>query len=140
MDLSGIPLFEAITRRMGWLTQRQTVLAENVANVNTPGYLEKDLKEPDFSALVKDASSGVHMAPVHLVATNPGHIVTKPNGQIDGTVDTTTDRTLNGNGVSIEAQMMKVSENAADYTLTTALYKKHIALIKMALGGGSAGG
>jgi flagellar basal-body rod protein FlgB len=134
MDFASIPLFEAITRRMGWLTQRQTVLAENVANVNTPGYNEKDLKEPDFSGILKGAASAVHM-----VATNPNHITTRPDGQIDGTVVTTEDRTLNGNGVSIEAQMMKVSDNSADYTLTTTLYKKHIALIKMALGGGSGG-
>jgi len=131
MDLSNIPLLEAITRRMGWLSQRQTVLAENVANVNTPGYDEKDLKEPDFRELVKGAAQSVH-----LVATQPGHIVTRPDGQIDGTYETTTDRTLNGNGVSIEAQMMKVSENAADYSLTTSLYKKQISLIKTALGNG----
>jgi flagellar basal-body rod protein FlgB len=134
MDISSIPLFEAITRRMGWLTQRQTVLAENVANVNTPGYDEKDLKEPDFRELVQGAQSVVHLA-----ATQPGHITTRPGGHIDGTIQTTTDRTLNGNGISVEAQMMKVSENAADYTLTTTLYKKHIALIKMALGGSGGG-
>lgn len=130
MDIRSIPLFEAITRRMAWLTDRQTVLAENVANANTPGYLEKDLKEPDFRALVAGASSVLHLA-----ATQPGHITTKPGGEIIGTIDTTTDRTLNGNGVSIEAQMMKVSENAADYSLTTTLYKQNLAMIKMVLGG-----
>jgi flagellar basal-body rod protein FlgB len=129
MDLTSIPLFEAITRRMGWLSQRQTVLAENVANVNTPGYDEKDIKEPDFRDVLKGASTAVH-----LVATNPGHITTRPDGQVDGVYQTTEDRTLNGNGVSIEAQMMKVSENAADYSLTTTLYQKQISLIKMALG------
>jgi flagellar basal-body rod protein FlgB len=131
MDIRSIPLFEAITRRMAWLTDRQTVLAENVANANTPGYLEKDLKEPDFRALVAGTSSVVHLA-----TTQPGHITAKPGSEIIGTVDSTTDRTLNGNGVSIEAQMMKVSENAADYSLTTTLYKQNLAMIKMALGGG----
>lgn len=131
MDLKSIPLFEAITRRMSWLTERQTVLAENVANANTPGYLEKDLKEPDFRALVQGSSSAVH-----LTATQPRHITSAPHGAIVGAVDTTTDRTLNGNGVSIEAQMMKVSENTADYSLTTTLYKQNLALIKTALGSG----
>lgn len=131
MDIRSIPLFEAITRRMSWLTERQTVLAENVANANTPGYNEKDLKEPDFKALLGRASSSVH-----LVATQPGHITMPAGGNQVGTVDTTEDRTLNGNGVSIEAQMMKVSENAADYALTTTLYKQNMALFKMVLGGG----
>jgi flagellar basal-body rod protein FlgB len=133
MDIRSIPLFEAITRRMAWLTDRQTVLAENVANVNTPDYLEKDLKEPDFRSLVAGAGGS---SILQLAATQPGHITTKPGGEIIGTVDSTTDRTLNGNGVSIEAQMMKVSENAADYSLTTTLYKQNLAMIKMALGGG----
>ena len=131
MDITSIPLFEAITRRMGWLTQRQTVLAENVANANTPGYDEKDLKEPDFRELVSGASKVVHMT-----ATQPGHITTRPDGQIDGTYQTTEDRTLNGNGVSIEAQMEKVSENSADYSVTSDLYRAHMAMIKMALGSG----
>jgi flagellar basal-body rod protein FlgB len=131
MDIRSIPLFEAITRRMSWLTERQTVLAENVANVNTPGYDEKDLKEPDFKSLLGKASTSVHLA-----ATRPGHITAPASGDPVGTVETTADRTLNGNGVSIEAQMMKVSENAADYALTTTLYKQNIALFKTVLGGG----
>ena len=136
MDINSIPLFAAITRRMAWLTDRQTVLAENVANVNTPGYLEKDLKEPDFRGLLAGAGDS---SILRLAATQPGHITTKPDGEIIGTIDTTTDRTLNGNGVSIEAQMMKVSENASDYALTTTLYKDHISMIKMVLGGGTSG-
>lgn len=132
MDLRNIPLFEAITRRMSWLSDRQTVLAENVANANTPGYNEKDLKEPDFKALLSGAPSSA----VHLVATQPGHFTLSAGGGQPGTIDTTEDRTLNGNGVSIEAQMMKVSENAADYALTTTLYKQNIALFKTALDNG----
>ncbi len=135
MDIRSIPLFDAITRRMAWLTERQTVLAENVANANTPNYAEKDLKEPDFGDLVKTPTEGVR-----LVATQPGHFGAG-NGSAAAmkTVETPEDSTLNGNNVSIEAQMMKVSENAADYTLTTTLYKRHMALIKMALGGGTGG-
>ena len=122
---------------MNWLGNRQTVLAENVANANTPGYTEKDLKEPDFSALLGKASSSIQLA-----ATEPGHFLAPASGNgIPGTIDTTTDRTLNGNGVSIEAQMMKVSENAADYALTTTLYKQNLALFKTVLGaGGGTGG
>jgi flagellar basal-body rod protein FlgB len=131
MDLRSIPLFEAITRRMSWLSDRQTVLAENVANANTPGYNEKDLREPDFKALLGGASSSVH-----LVATQPGHFTLGAGSAQPGTIETTEDRTLNGNGVSIEAQMMKVSENAADYALTTTLYKENIALFKTALDNG----
>jgi flagellar basal-body rod protein FlgB len=44
---------------------------------------------------------------------------------------------LDGNGVNMEEQMMKVSTNAADYSVITTLYKQNISMIKTALGGGS---
>ena len=38
MNLSDIPLFSMMSQRMEWLSQRQQLLAHNVANANTPGY------------------------------------------------------------------------------------------------------
>ena len=38
MDLNSIPLMSMLAKRMAWLNQRQSVLAQNVANVNTPNY------------------------------------------------------------------------------------------------------
>src|SRR5579863_3802663 len=103
MDIGRIPLFEALAKRMSWLTARQTVLAENVANANTPGYVPKDVKAPDFRSLVKQ-SSGV----LQLAATQPGHFA--PAVPDDGGAQIVTapdDHSLDGNGVSLEAQMMK---------------------------------
>jgi flagellar basal-body rod protein FlgB len=134
MDLSHIPIFEALTKRMSWLTERQTVLAENVANANTPGYVAKDLKEPDFKALLGQTTQGVQ-----LVVTQPGQISAAGPGRdfpLDQVVE---DKSIDGNGVSVEEQMMKVSTNAADYAVVTSLYKDHISLIKMVLGGGGGG-
>jgi flagellar basal-body rod protein FlgB len=134
MDIGRIPLFDALAKRMSWLTARQTVLAENVANANTPGYIAKDVKEPDFGSLVKQ-SSGV----LQLAATQPGHFapaVPNSNAQIVTLAD---DHSLDGNGVSLEAQMMKVSTNAAEYALVTTLYKDNVTMIKTALGGAASG-
>ena len=36
MDLSRLPLFEMMTKRLSWLGRRQEVLAENIANADTP--------------------------------------------------------------------------------------------------------
>ena len=49
------------------------------------------------------------------------------------------DQSLDGNGVSLEAQMMKVSTNAADFSLISTLYKQNISMIKSVLGGGGGG-
>jgi flagellar basal-body rod protein FlgB len=133
MDLSRIPLFAAITRRMGWLGERQAVLAENVANADTPGYASKDVKPLDFAKLV--AGTG-HRLP--LAATQAKHIVpVGAQGAFEQVTDRASERSPNGNDVSIEDQMMKISDTNNDYALTTSLYKKQIGLLQMVLGRGS---
>ena len=49
MNLPDIPLLAMLRDRMAWLNQRQDVLTQNVANVDTPGFVARDLKPFDFS-------------------------------------------------------------------------------------------
>lgn len=133
MDLTKIPFFELINKRLAWLSQRQDVLAENVANVNTPGYKARDLKEPSFAELVRGTDSSVR-----LVATQPGHIGgTIRAGAYAVIDDKSTTPTINGNAVDIEGEMMKVSRTGIDYQFAISLYKKQIGMIKTALGRGA---
>jgi flagellar basal-body rod protein FlgB len=133
MDIGQIPLFSALSKRMSWLTARQTVLAENVANANTPGYVAKDLKDLDFKSLI---GHGKTSGPLQLAATEPGHFAPMQPNEPAPVVRAANGESLDGNGVSLEEQMMKVSTNAADYSLITTLYKQNISMIKTALGGG----
>ena len=135
MDIGRIPLFEALGKRMAWLTQRQTVLAENVANANTPGYVAKDLKEIDFRSVL-----GKSVGKLQLAATQSGHILSPAQDSGATVVTEADDHSLDGNGVSLESQMMKVSTNAADYALATTLYKQNVDMVKSVLGGGGSGG
>jgi len=68
MDLNKIPVFAAITKRMHWLNQRQKVLADNIANSDTPGYAPKDLKEINFKRINDQPVSQAHGH----VANGPG--------------------------------------------------------------------
>jgi flagellar basal-body rod protein FlgB len=148
MDFSKLPLFSAMTRRMSWLGQRQQVLAQNIAHVDTPGYTAQDLKEPNFNDLLRGASpgglgtsgavgtggmSGGHLT---MVTTSPGHIgganLAKPVAE----KAPDSERKTSGNTVVLEDQMMKVSKTAMDFQLTTNLYRKHLNMIKTALGRG----
>ena len=132
MDLSKIPLMEAITRRMSWLGERQSVLAQNVANADTPGYTAQDVKAPSFAELVSGASPRLQMA-----TTSPGHIVpVQTGGEFKLQPQKTSERAPNGNSVQLEDQMMKISDTANDYALTTSLYRQQIGLLKAALGRG----
>lgn len=125
MDLSQVPLFKAMAQKLAWLGGRQTVLSENVANLNTPGFRPSDLKPIDFAKLL----SGEQVGPLKLVATSPGHISTPASG------DKGDQQKVEVAGpVQVEDQMMKVSDTATQYAFTTSLYQKQIALIKEALG------
>lgn len=125
-----IPLFEALAKRMTWLGDRQAVLAENVSNADTPGYVARDLKPPDFKSLMAQQAQ----RQVALVTTQPGHIAVQARSDSLSQPETETDRSLNGNAVSLEEQMMKVSQTANDFALTTTLYRANLGIIKSVLG------
>lgn len=132
MDLNAIPLFQAVKKRLNWLSQRQEVVTQNIANADTPKYKAHDLKPYDFRDLVRREATQINMA------------VTQPNqlpGQrkrIRDFSDSTPfayETAPNGNNVILEEQMTKLNESAVKHQLTTELYKKHLALLRMALTG-----
>ncbi len=99
------------------------------------GLQAKDLKDLDFKSLVGDGK-GTSNGPLQLAAIEPGHIAPAAPNNPAPVVKVADDHSLDGNGVSLEEQMMKVSTNASDYSLITTLYKQNISMIKTALGGG----
>ena len=56
MPITDIPILSMLRERMEWHQERQRVLAENVANADTPNYRARDLAPPDFSHEVQRAS------------------------------------------------------------------------------------
>ena len=48
MPISDMPIFSMLRTRMQWHQERQRVLAENVANADTPRFRPHDLKPLDF--------------------------------------------------------------------------------------------
>lgn len=138
MSIGELPIFSMMKQRLHWLTERQQVLAQNVANANTPGYEAKDLKELDFGAMVD--ASGPKLAPV---ATSAGHIGSPlagagaafghaRGGEIVKQADFET--SPSGNSVTLEDQMVKVAQTQMDYEAVTTLYSKGLGLVRIALG------
>jgi flagellar basal-body rod protein FlgB len=142
MDFSKIPLFSAMTRRMAWLGQRQQVLAQNIANVDTPGYTAQDLKEPSFNDLLQGGGAGSGAGSVGgrlpMVTTAANHIGGGDSARLAAERTPDSERKTSGNSVVLEDQMMKVSKTVMDFQLTTNLYRKHLNMIKTALGRGGA--
>jgi flagellar basal-body rod protein FlgB len=134
MAFADLPVVGMLKTRMRWLESRQKVLAENVANANTPGYRERDLRPLDFPELVAGGSTaGV----VNVAMTSPMHIAIHGSEDARYGADRmkTFETTPDGNSVVVEDEMMKVAETQQDYQVATMLYTKSLNLLKMAVKG-----
>ncbi len=131
MDLSQIGLFNGLVGKMDWLVQRQGVIAQNIANADTPQYESQDIAPFSFKTMLKK------LAPV---ATDAAHIQVSASGDANG--DAKVGSALHdayevkpdGNAVTTEQEMKKAADTAADYQLATNIYKKSVSLLELALG------
>jgi flagellar basal-body rod protein FlgB len=135
MNLPDIPMLSMLRERMSWLNTRQSVLSQNVANVDTPGYTARDLKPVDFEAMLRDQSDNTKFH-VGLVTTNDKHIAIAPSSSDDFSgVDTPdVDANPSGNSVSLEQEMIKVADTQMQFQAATNLYAKAMNLMRTAIG------
>ena len=131
MDLSQIPLFAMLRGRLGYLSERQRVIAENVANSDTPGFRPSDLKPFSFDMKLQQQTSA------DASVTQPGHIpLTRGGASVSGQFREAKGRdsetTLNGNGVVLEEQMLKLSDARMNYDAAISFYQKSLGLLRMA--------
>ena len=132
MGIAQMPLLQALTAKMQWHQARQSILAENVANAETPGYKARDLKAYSFADHLQDASSAELTASV----TNAGHLSIS-GGSGDGFQPVQAgdfEVTPEGNAVTLEDEMMKIAANQMDYQAITTLYTRSLRMIRTALG------
>jgi flagellar basal-body rod protein FlgB len=130
MALSDIPILSMLRTKMEWHQTRQRVLAENVANADSPEFRPHDLASPDFERRARP------VATVSLTRTEGGHIAgtaVSSSGFRSQTAGGYEIRPT-GNAVSLEDEMMKVAANQMDFQAATALYTHSLNLIKTALG------
>lgn len=125
---SGGNLMLALKTRMHWHQSRQKVLAENVANADSPGFRPMDVKAPAI---------GTGQAGVGLSLTSAGHMdLSTRRGGFDDSRAKRFETTPSGNAVNLEDEMGKVAQNQSDYQLAASLYSKGLGLMKIAIGKG----
>ncbi|MDP6883295.1 MAG: flagellar basal body protein, partial [Rhodospirillales bacterium] len=125
-------ILSAMKKRLAWLGQRQEILAQNIANADTPGQKAKDLAPLDFKKLVGRENRQIAMR-----RTNKSHLTGgfKPPRDFDENETKKPYETAPaGNAIILEEQMMKLGKTSADHKLMTELYKKHMAMFKIAIG------
>jgi flagellar basal-body rod protein FlgB len=114
--VSDVYLYKLAAQRIGYLSTRQSLIASNVANANTPSFKAQDLKP--FSATLEETS-------LTMSVTNPAHI-TPTAQEIDAprpSDEDATDATVSGNSVDMESEMVKLGEVSRDYSEATGIQK-----------------
>ena len=113
-------VFALAEKRLEWTGQRQSVLAQNIANANTPGYAARDVRSfNEVLAAQAQASKGGGFSGVS----------SRPVAD-----RTTTDRSINGNAVVLDEQLEKVAETDNANQLAMNLYKKYQSMFRTAIG------
>ena len=131
-------VFQAVARRMAWLGQRQRVLSQNIANADTPGYVPQDMKALDmkggpFASLVSRKLAPVAPKVTHAAHLSAGTSGARPFAAADQR--DTYEVKPSGNAVVLEEQLIKVAETQMDHQTMSNLYRKHLRLFQIAIGG-----
>ena len=125
----GIALLDLAEKRMAWADRRQQVLAQNIANANTPHWQARDLT-PFSAALAKAHGAGMALTQTrHLVGVGQG-----ATGQPE--VQKAAERAPDGNAVALDEQLTKIADTETAQELATNLYKKYLGMFRVALGRG----
>ncbi|XDA98475.1 FlgB family protein [Sulfitobacter sp. LCG007] len=108
---------------------RQAVVAQNVANADTPGYQARDVASFSDSFRSTALSAGQVQK-----ATRPGHL----NGAssavpASATVDRDAEASPNGNTVSLEMEMLKSIDAKRSHDRALAIYKSSLNILRLNL-------
>jgi flagellar basal-body rod protein FlgB len=118
------PNYLAAKKTLDAVAVRQEAIANNIANLETPGYKRVDL-DPSFrTELDRACASG---DPQQLAALKPT-LALDPNAMPNS---------RDGNTVSLENEMMQLNQNTMTHTLESQMLSSMLLRLKMAITGKS---
>jgi flagellar basal-body rod protein FlgB len=114
--MDPVNIFSVASDHNRWLGVRQSTVAQNIANANTPGYKAVDV-EPFEATLASTRLEMTRTRPSHMTpaSTAPGEAETRE--EVSWQV------VHSGNSVSLEQQLMKSSEISGAYSVNTSAVK-----------------
>ncbi len=105
-SLFGNSSFSAMTEALNASTLRQQVIANNLANVNTPGYKRQSVQfESALDAALKQRAGGVYAVPQQSISAIKPTVVT----------DNSTSMRTDGNNVDPEVENADLAINTIKY-------------------------
>lgn len=109
---------------------RQQVLANNIANIDTPNFKRSDVNFQD----VLGAALGKQSGTLLLKSTSPQHLFGIAEGGGSGiVVDQSTSMRNDGNNVDIDSEMTNVAENGLYYNSLTNAISQQLGLLRMVI-------
>jgi flagellar basal-body rod protein FlgB len=134
--IGGTPnLLKGIEQAMQHLSGRQKVIAQNIANSETPGFKAREVEAPDFSDLLAAQGGSPRVVrPRVSISGGMAALGARPPSGANGVVldGDTLETKPDGNNVTLEEQLLKMGEVQADFAALTSLYKKQLLLMKTA--------
>ena len=114
--MGPVYLLDLVSQHNKWLSVRQTAVAGNIANMNTPGFKATDV-EPFEAVLTR--------APLEMAMTRPGHMAPSQSGVPVAEVrdEEAWDVVHSGNSVVLEQQLIKAGEVNRSFALNAGITK-----------------
>ncbi len=117
-------------------SERQRLIASNIANADTPGYIARDM---DFSAALKQATGQMQGTPA-LAASQPGHIggagSTEAAVQSNLVYATPAQNNLDRNTVDMDRERAAFADNSVRYEATLRFINGNVRTMLDAIKGG----
>lgn len=125
-DLEILGLSQSMARHAAL---RQNIIAQNVANADTPGYRARDVEA--FTDLY-DRTAGSEGTAMR--ATRAGHFSSAQDASPEVSTAVSDATSPNGNSVSLEDEMVKSVETKRQYDLSLTIYKSALGILRSSIG------
>jgi len=116
-----------LTAAMRGSTAREAALSDNLANVDTPGYVRKDV---DFHSALQSALAGSGAGSSTTDSTLDGM-------SFSATPDGSTPMRVDGNTIDVDKESSELSQNALEYQSLEQVARSRIEILQSAMGASS---
>ncbi|MCP1336817.1 FlgB family protein [Futiania mangrovi] len=123
----SLSLLKIATGAARHAASRQTLIAQNVANADTPGYRARDLEAFKVHGTSEDGFAAKATRAAHAGASADSLLAAR-------TVDTPGPESLNGNTVDLEDQLVRGAEAQQRHAMALGVYGTAIGLVRTAIG------
>jgi len=118
MSVMNTPLLGLLSRALDLTVQRQNLVSQNIANVDTPGYHARDI---DFRQELQRALTANEEEPsTPMVRQVPG-LIERPDG----------------NNVSVDREGLLMAQNQLQFQTEVAVLRSEFNRLQLAINGGS---